>query len=105
LQMAQLMLANIKIKQDILEDNKYRFLFSVESVNQLVLSGVPFRDAYKKVGQEIEAGTYQPSSILTHTHEGSIGNLCLPELKSNMDAVISSFKFADYRAAISKLVK
>jgi argininosuccinate lyase len=105
LQMAQLMLANIKIKQDILEDDKYRFLFSVESVNQLVLSGVPFRDAYKKVGQEIEAGTYQPSSILTHTHEGSIGNLCLPELKSNMDAVISSFKFADYRAAISKLVE
>jgi argininosuccinate lyase len=73
--MAVLMLRNIIIKKDILKDAKYANLFTVETVNQLVLAGMPFRDAYKKVGLEVEKGNYKAPSELSHTHEGSMGNL------------------------------
>ena len=75
LEMAVLMLRNIIIKKDILKDAKYANLFTVETVNQLVLAGMPFRDAYKKVGLEVEKGNYKAPSELSHTHEGSMGNL------------------------------
>jgi len=73
---AGLMLSNIEIKKDILADEKYKYLFSVEEVNKLVNTGMPFRDAYKKVGLDIEAGNFKYDTSVHHTHEGSIGNLC-----------------------------
>jgi argininosuccinate lyase len=104
LQMAGLMLANISVKPDILKDEKYKFLFSVEEVNKLVLSGMPFRDAYKKVGVAIENGNYKPDTIIHHTHEGSIGNLQLTEISSMMDRVISRFNFHQTKDSIDRLI-
>lgn len=102
--MARLMLSNISVKADILQDPKYKFLFSVEEVNRLVLSGVPFRDAYKKVGLDIEKGTYDPDRRIHHTHEGSIGNLCLPEISGSMNAVLEGFHFHSTKSALDKLL-
>jgi argininosuccinate lyase len=93
LQMATLMLSNMQVKKDILEDEKYKYLFSVEEVNKLAAAGVPFRDAYKKVGLSIEDGTYQYSTAINHTHEGSIGNLCNDQIHSQMIEVLGSFRF------------
>lgn len=104
LRMVYLMLDNISVQEKILDDEKYRFLFSVEEVNKLVLSGVPFRDAYKQVGLNIEQGKFKPDSNLNHVHEGSIGNLCLDEISANMHQVVRSFAFDQYRNAIKKLL-
>jgi argininosuccinate lyase len=104
LRMTQLMLANISVKENILADEKYKYLFSVEEVNKLVLSGTPFRDAYKKVGLDIEADRYAPGTTVNHTHEGSIGNLNLDQVKAMMQQVVSGFKFDDYRKAIDQLL-
>jgi argininosuccinate lyase len=104
LRMTQLMLANISVKENILADEKYKYLFSVEEVNKLVLSGTPFRDAYKKVGLDIEADRYAPGTTVNHTHEGSIGNLSLDQVKAMMQQVVSGFKFDDYRKAIDQLL-
>jgi argininosuccinate lyase len=104
LRMAQLMLTNIDVKQGIVNDDKYKFLFSVEEVNKLVLAGMPFRDAYKKIGLDIEQGKYKPETSVKHTHEGSIGNLCLPEISAMMEDLLAKFNFKSYQAAISKLV-
>src|SRR5690606_32760800 len=105
LAMIHLMLSNITVKENILNDDKYRFLFSVEEVNKLVLEGVPFRDAYKKVGMDIEHGTYAPGTSVSHTHEGSIGNLSLEQINKNMIETIDSFQFAEYQNALSNLLK
>lgn len=104
LEMTTYMLQHIRIKDDILTDKKYAYLFSVEVVNELALKGVPFREAYKIVGESIEKGTFSPSTELNHTHEGSIGNLCNPEIKGMMDEVLSQFKFEKTTAAIEKLL-
>jgi argininosuccinate lyase len=103
LKMTQLMLSNISVKKGIVEDEKYKYLFSVEEVNKLVLGGMPFRDAYKKVGLDIENGNYNPATTVNHTHEGSIGNLCLPEIQSLMHAIVAKFNFDKTRAALVKL--
>jgi argininosuccinate lyase len=103
LQMATLMLSNMQVKKDILEDEKFKYLFSVEEVNKLVAAGTPFRDAYKKVGLSIEEGSYQYNTTINHTHEGSIGNLCNDKIKAQMDAVVGSFPFKDVEAALGKL--
>jgi len=84
LQMTEFMLQHIKIKDGILKDEKYTDLFSVEVVNAEVLSGTPFREAYKKVGNAIEKGNFKPSTNVKHTHEGSIGNLCNDKIKKEM---------------------
>jgi len=105
LQMTQLMLSHVTVKQDILLDDKYKFLFSVEEVNKLVLDGVPFRDAYKKVGMDIEQGKYEPTREVNHTHEGSIGNLCLPEVNALMDRAIAGFQFQEAEDALAALVR
>ena len=102
--MAHLMLSEIKVKENILADEKYKFLFSVEEVNKLVLAGMPFRDAYKKVGLDIEQGNYNPSIDIKHTHEGSIGNLCLEEINGMMDEAISKFPFEKVNQALKKLL-
>jgi len=94
LNMSHFMLKKIKVKKNILEDTKYEHLFSVEEVNQLVKKGLTFRDAYKKVGLAIETGDFKASSKLTHSHEGSIGNLCLAEIKDKMHVKINRFDFS-----------
>lgn len=105
IRMAGMMLSNIEIKKDLLADEKYRYLFSVEAVNKLVLEGMPFRDAYKKIGLDIEAGTFRYDAALQHTHEGSIGNLHTKEISGQMNAVLSGFPFQAVRDALDKLVK
>jgi argininosuccinate lyase len=94
LQLARLMLSNISVKDNILEDEKYGYLFSVEAVNELVNTGISFREAYKKVGDEIEQNKfeYKPGQ-LQHTHEGSIGNLCTEEIRKSFEEVILKFGF------------
>ena len=104
LQMTHLMLANITVKENILNDDKYKFLFSVEEVNKLVLSGVPFRDAYKKVGMDIETGKYSPTPKVQHTHEGSIGNLNLNDIARMMKSVVESFDFEKSERALEALL-
>jgi argininosuccinate lyase len=104
LNMAALMLNNMEVKKDILHDEKYKYLFSVEEVNKLVLQGTPFRDAYKKVGLDIEGDNFSYSTTVEHTHEGSIGNLCNEEIKDMMQEVIDKFNFKEYHEAIDKLL-
>jgi argininosuccinate lyase len=91
LKMACLMLEHIQVKKEILGDEKYKYLFTVEKVNELVNQGVSFRDAYVQVGNEVENGTFSYASTLNHTHEGSIGNLCNKEIAGMMAAVSSQF--------------
>lgn len=105
LQMTHLMLSNITVKPNLLNDEKYKLLFSVEEVNKLVLGGMPFRDAYKKVGLDIEKGEYRPSTLVNHTHEGSIGNLSNKEINAMMDRALATFPFKKVNAALADLVK
>lgn len=102
--MAGLMLSNVQVRKDILAEEKYKYLFSVEEVNKLVLQGVPFRDAYRKVGLDIETGTFHYSTDLHHTHEGSMGNLCNREISHNMEKIVGSFDFGSYHKAIEALL-
>jgi len=104
IRMVRLMLENIEVKPNLLTDDKYKFLFSVEEVNRLVIGGMPFRDAYKKVGLDIERGDYDPEKTVKHTHEGSIGNLCLPEIRKMMQRVLADFNFGKSRNALDKLI-
>ena len=80
-------LKEIRVNENILDDPKYDYLFSVDTLNELVLSGMPFRDAYKKMGKEINEGTFTPKRDVRHTHEGSFGNLCLAEIRKKMDKI------------------
>ena len=104
LQMTGLMLSNIEIKKDLLKDEKYAFLFSVEEVNKLVLEGLPFRDAYKKIGADIEVGNFTHSTSPNHTHEGSIGNLCNNEIQVMMQNIIQKFNFDKVKIALQQLL-
>ena len=104
-EMAGLMLSNIEIKKDILADEKYKYIFSVEEVNKLVNVGMPFRDAYKKVGLDIEAGKFKYDTSVHHTHEGSIGNLCTAEITKQMQKVVSSFPLVSVRKAFEELLQ
>ena len=87
--MASLMIQHMEVKKDLLEDAKYQYLFSVEEVNKLVVGGMPFRDAYKKVGLNIEAGQFTYSTQIAHVHEGSIGKLCNEEIAKEMKKVVA----------------
>jgi len=104
LKMAALLLSNITIKEDILKDKMYSYLFSVEEVNKLVLKGMPFRDAYKKIGLDIEQNKFTYSTEVNHTHEGSIGNLCNDKIKILMQEALSGFEFDKVHTAINQLV-
>lgn len=105
LEICTFMLQNISVKDQILDDKKYDYLFSVDVVNDLALNGIPFREAYKIVGDSIEKGTFTPKKVLNHTHEGSIGNLCNVEIGAMMDSVLANFNFSKVNQAIEKLVK
>lgn len=104
LRMVTHMMREIKVNEHILDDDKYALLFSVEEVNRRVLAGVPFRDAYKQVGLDIEAGTFTPTKSVHHTHEGSIGNLCNDRITEMMHEVIESFSFERINEAEKKLI-
>lgn len=96
---------NMEVKDNIMEDPKYKLAYTVEEVNHLVAEGMPFRDAYKKVGLDVQAGQFEFHGTLNHTHEGSIGNLCNDKVKAKMDAILSGFTFDKVQQAVDKLTK
>lgn len=104
LDMTTLMMSQLQVNEQILDDPKYDLIFSVETVNKLTLDGVPFRDAYKQVGLDIEAGNFNPDKAIQHTHEGSIGNLCNDEILAYKNEIIGQFGFDSVKRAIDKLL-
>ena len=104
LQMATYIMDKIKINEHILDDDRYLYIFSVEEVNGLASEGMPFRDAYKKVGLDIEAGNFTHNKQVHHTHEGTIGNLCNEQISSLMDEVLAGFNFSMMEAAENALL-
>ncbi|WP_282638023.1 argininosuccinate lyase [Sphingobacterium thalpophilum] len=105
LEIATFMLENISVKENVLDDPKYDYLFSVEVVNNEVLKGVPFREAYRTIGIDIEAGRFKPSKEVNHTHEGSIGNLCNDQIQRMFQQVKATFEFEKVEQAIDELLK
>ncbi|MEJ7913653.1 MAG: argininosuccinate lyase, partial [Chitinophagaceae bacterium] len=103
--MAALMLTNVVVNENILTDEKYKYLFSVEEVNKMVIQGVPFRDAYKKIGQDIENGNFKYSMNVNHTHEGSIGNLQNAQISAMMRNVVEQFNFSKVHGALEQLLR
>ncbi|KAA6329856.1 Argininosuccinate lyase [termite gut metagenome] len=104
LRMTTYIINEMKVNEHILDDDKYSLLFSVEEVNRLVYEGMPFRDAYKKVGLDIEAGNFSHNRQVQHTHEGSIGNLCNDEITAFMQDIINGFHFQDMEQAEAALL-
>ena len=105
LQMAAYIINKIEVNEHILDNPMYDPIFSVEEVNRLAAAGMPFRDAYKKVGLEIEAGTFHADHNIHHTHEGSIGNLCNDEINALMNNVLKGFNFERMTEAEKKLLE
>lgn len=104
LTMVTAMINQVKVNENILEDNRYDLMFSVEEVNRLAKEGLPFRDAYKKVGLDIEAGEFTPVKEANHTHEGSIGNLCNDKIEEMYCSILEQFDFGTYHTAFDKLL-
>lgn len=104
LYMVNLMMKQMKVNEHILDDPKYHPIFSVETVNRLVCEGMPFRDAYKKVGLDIEAGNFTPDLNIRHTHEGSIGNLCNDKIVLLMEQIVDGFDFRKIEQAEMQLL-
>ena len=104
LRMCAYIINKIEVKQDILDNPMYDAIFSVEEVNKLASEGMPFRDAYKKVGLEIEAGDFKPNKNIHHTHEGSIGNLCNDKIVELMNGILDGFHFEKVDKAVKKLL-
>jgi argininosuccinate lyase len=100
-----LLLGNLRIKKDILLDEKYKYLFSVEALNKRVLEGIPFRDAYREIAMQIESGSFIPDAALHHTHTGSMGNLCNDQLMRMMEDRVQKFQFDRVKIAIEKLLR
>ncbi|MNN28771.1 Argininosuccinate lyase [compost metagenome] len=105
LEIATFMLENISVKENILDDPKYDYLFSVEVVNNEVLKGVPFREAYRTIGIDIDEGRFKPSKEVNHTHEGSIGNLCNDQIQRMFGEVKATFGFEKVESALDDLLK
>ena len=103
LQMATYIIAKLEVNEHILDDPRYDLMFSVEEVNRLAIEGMPFRDAYKKVGLDIEAGKFVPKKEVHHTHEGSIGNLCTKEIAAIFEQTWKNFHFERAEEAERKL--
>ena len=104
LRMANYIIERIEVNKHILDDNRYDPMFSVEEVNRLAAEGMPFRDAYKKVGLEIEAGTFHANKNISHTHEGSIGNLCNEQIAELMNSIYGSMDFSRIDTAEAHLL-
>ena len=104
LQMVTHMMREVKVNEHILDDERYALMFSVEEVNRRVVAGVPFRDAYKQVGLEIEAGQFKPNKQVAHTHEGSIGNLCNEQIAQLLQTVVKGFGFERMNQAEKQLL-
>lgn len=104
LNMTTYIVERIKVNEHLMDDSRYDAMFSVEEVNRRVAEGVPFRDAYKQVGLEIEAGRFKPNKNIHHTHEGSIGNLCTGEIKAHMQEILDGFHFERADRAINQLL-
>ena len=98
------MVSQVKVNEKILDDSRYDLMFSVEEVNRLASEGMPFRDAYKKVGLDIEAGKFTPVKEANHTHEGSIGNLCNDKIEEMYCSMLDQFDFDTYHNAFEKLL-
>lgn len=96
---------NMEVRDNLMEDPRYKAAFSVEEANRLVSEGMPFRDAYRKVAEEIKDGSFEFHGTLAHTHEGSVGNLCNEEVAHRMEDVISSFPFDRVASALNSLTK
>jgi argininosuccinate lyase len=105
LRMTTYIVSRIKVNEHILDDPRYDLMFSVEEVNRLASEGMPFRDAYKKVGLDIEAGKFQPRKEVHHTHEGSVGNLCNAQIAALMEEVWSGFNFERMEEAEKRLLQ
>ncbi len=103
--MATLMMENVEVKEDLLKDEKYKYLFTVEEMNKLVWKGIPLRDAYKKIAADVEQGTFSHDADITHTHIGSIGNLANDSIRDNMNRVVARFNFAKVNEALQKLLE
>ena len=104
LEITTFMLEHLEVKENILEDAKYDYLFIVEVVNEEVLKGVPFRDAYRNIGLAIEDGTFSPQKRVNHTHEGSIGNLCTAEIRQAFEGMVDRFGFERVHRALDTLL-
>ncbi len=104
LQIASFAIENMKVNEHIVDDEKYNSMYSVEEVNKRVLSGIPFRDAYREVGTSIEEGSFHPDKLVNHSHEGSIGNLCLEDIETKMKQILASFHFEKASDAIAALI-
>ena len=104
LAMTEFMVSRLIIRKNILKDPKYQYLFTVEEVNALVLRGVPFREAYKKIGQDIENNQFKTNKKVHHTHEGSIGNLCNAEIRAKMKRVLRGFGFEKVDKKVAELI-
>lgn len=105
LRMAAYIINKMEVNEHILDDKRYDLMFSVEEVNRLAAAGMPFRDAYKKVGLDIEAGKFTPNKDIHHTHEGSIGNLCNDRIQALMDGILEGFTFKKAEEAEKNLLK
>ncbi len=104
LAIARLAVVNIEVNKNILDDERYDYIFSVEEVNELVLKGIPFRDAYRQVADKIGAGEYKPNKEVFHEHEGSIGNLCLDKITAKKENAMGKFNFQMVDSAFSSLL-
>ena len=104
LQMSAYIIRKMEVNEEILSDPRYDLMFSVEEVNRLATEGMPFRDAYRKVGLDIEAGNFTPNKDIRHTHEGSIGNLCNDEISQLMDSIVGEFHFERIDKAVGALL-
>ncbi len=102
--MAVLLFKNIIISEDIIDKPIYDYLFSVDEVNRLVLEGMPFRDAYKQVGMDIKNGSFSPDKTVTHTHKGSIGNLCTQNIQEKCSRIIAEFSFETVTKKLNELL-
>jgi argininosuccinate lyase len=103
--MASLMISNVIVKPDILKDEKYKYLFTVEEMNKLVLQGMPLRDAYRKIAEDVENNTFQTTRELSHSHEGSMGNLHNASIKTRMENVVARFNFRGVNDALQNLLR
>ncbi len=105
IEIANYVVGKIEVRKNILEDEKYKYIFSVEEVNREVLNGVPFREAYQKVAERIKKGDFKPEKTIKHTHKGSIGNLSDKEIKNKFIEILARFKREKYEQTEKELLK